>query len=114
MSQASNPSGSPQKHGEVMVRLPGPEGEVGPLGAGAPQSMMAFSAYAVEVESAPAVQTIAADLIARRRSFAVICLPGDMWNVSVKSADQADLDAILKQRQIQWGPVRPELMRFGG
>jgi hypothetical protein len=96
-----------------MVRLPSSDSQVGSLGAAAPQSMMSFSAYAVEVESAPVVRTIALDLIDRRRSFAVISLPGDVWNVSVKSADQDVLEAILKHRQIKWGPVRPELMRFG-
>lgn len=114
MCPDSSAAGPPHNQGEVIVRLPETSGQVGALGAAAPQSIMSFSAFAVEVDSAPVVRTIVLDLIDRRRWFAALSLPGDVWVVSVKSADQDVLEAILNLRQIKWRPPQPELMRFGG
>jgi len=100
--------------GEIIVRLSARSGQADVLSGGEAQSMMSFSAFAVEVESAPVVRTLVLDLIDRRRWFAVISLPGDVWVVGVKSADQDVFEAILKLRQIQWHEPRPELMKFGG
>jgi hypothetical protein len=67
----------------------------------------------VELDSAPAVRTVALDLIDRRRWFTVISLPGDVWVVSVKTADRDVLEGVLTLRQIQARPPHPELMQFG-